>query len=48
MLGRGAKTFLVGDKREGATLGFWERVVRIASNGQMGAEDGFFSYRRAV
>jgi hypothetical protein len=36
MLGRGAKTFLVGDKREGTTLGFWERVVTVENKAQMG------------
>jgi hypothetical protein len=48
MLRRETKILLVGEKREGATLGFWERVVRIASNSQIGAKDGFFSHRRAV
>jgi hypothetical protein len=36
MLRRETKILLVGDKREGATLGSWEKGVRIAHNAQMG------------
>jgi len=48
MLRREAKIFVVGGKKEGTTLGSSEKVVTTENNAQMGAEDGFFSYRRAV
>jgi hypothetical protein len=47
MLRREAKIFIVGGKKEGATLGFWERVSRSHTTPRW-AKDGFFSYRRAV
>jgi len=36
MLRYETKTLLVGDKRKGATLGFWERAVTVENNAQMG------------
>jgi hypothetical protein len=47
MLRREAKIFVVGGKKEGTTLGFWEKVVTTENNAQMG-EGWVFSYRRAV
>jgi hypothetical protein len=36
MLRRETKIFVVGGKKECATLGSWEKGVRIAHNAQMG------------